>query len=145
MNFTYLQFWTKFVETKIKNLVNSRNGLIFQIPNSPPYPLMTVEADQFFIVKHPKLCEQHWFGGRGVFSLKNRFSLLSQQFFPRLWVEDIFWKICLKLLNGSEMYFGALDVLKSINSKLQKWFGWINARIQHQNMIFLKNNFNFTK
>ena len=31
-----LQPWTKLVETKVENPVNSRNGPIFQISNSPP-------------------------------------------------------------------------------------------------------------
>ena len=33
-----LQPRTKLVEKKVENLVNSRNDSIFQIPNSPPYP-----------------------------------------------------------------------------------------------------------
>ena len=31
-----LQPWTKLVETKVENPVNSRNDSIFQIPSSPP-------------------------------------------------------------------------------------------------------------
>ena len=45
-----------------------------------------------FVFKSLKLCKQHWFGGRGVFSLKNRFSILSQQFCPRLWLLIFFEK-----------------------------------------------------
>ena len=33
----FSQRWTKVVETKLENLVNSKNDLIFQILNSPPY------------------------------------------------------------------------------------------------------------
>ena len=66
-----------------------------KIPNSTPYPLISMlNLAQFccqklkilpsFVVKNLKLCEEHWFGGRGVFSLKNKFSILSQQFCPRL-------------------------------------------------------------
>ena len=36
------QPWTKLVETKVENPVNSRNGSIFQIPNSPPYPSISM-------------------------------------------------------------------------------------------------------
>ena len=96
-----------------------------------------------FVAKSLKLCQQHWFGWRGVFSLKNRFSILSQQFCPRLEVIDIFWKNLPKLLNGIKMHACELYPLNSSNSKLQKWFPQINAHILHQNMLFLKATFNF--
>ena len=43
-----LQSWTKLVETKIENPVNSRNGSVFQIPSSPPYsPISMLNLDKF--------------------------------------------------------------------------------------------------
>ena len=96
-----------------------------------------------FVAKSLKLCQQHWFGERGVFALENRFSILSQQFCPRLSVNDIFWKNHPNLLNGIEMHAGVLYALNSINFKLWKWFSWFNAHISHQNMVLLKATFNF--
>ena len=37
-----------------------------------------------FVIKSLNFCQQHWLWGRGAFSLKNTFSLLSQQSCPRL-------------------------------------------------------------
>ena len=71
----------------------------FQIfPLTPQYPCWIWPS---FAAKSLKLCQQHWFGGKGVFSLKNRFSILSQQFCTRLQVIDIlsqiaqwYWNAC---------------------------------------------------
>ena len=38
----FLQTWTKLVETKLENPVNSRNDSIFQIPISPLYPQISM-------------------------------------------------------------------------------------------------------
>ena len=38
----YYKPWTKLVETKFENPVNSRNDSIFQIPKSPSYPLISM-------------------------------------------------------------------------------------------------------
>ena len=45
----YLQHWTKLVETE----VNSRNGSIFQILNSPPYPLISMLNPAKFCCQKP--------------------------------------------------------------------------------------------
>ena len=79
-----LQPWTKLVETKVENPVNSRNDSIFQIPNSPPYPPISMLNLAEFCCQKPKNLPTTLIWGRGVFSLKNRFSILSQQFCPRL-------------------------------------------------------------
>ena len=65
---------------------NSRNDPIFEIANSLPYPSPLYQCWIWpsFVVTSLKLWEQHWFWGRWVFSLTNRFSVLSQQFCPRL-------------------------------------------------------------
>ena len=44
-----LQSWTKLVETRVENPVNSRNGSIFQIQNSPPY--INVESGKVLLSK----------------------------------------------------------------------------------------------
>ena len=36
--FDNLQPWTKLVEIKVKNTVNSSNDTDFEIPDSPPFP-----------------------------------------------------------------------------------------------------------
>ena len=36
--FDNLQPWTKLVEIKVKNPVNSSNDTAFEIPDSPPFP-----------------------------------------------------------------------------------------------------------
>ena len=38
----FSQRWTKVVETKLENLVNSKNDLIFQILSSPPYAAISM-------------------------------------------------------------------------------------------------------
>ena len=97
----------------------SRNDSLSHISDSLPHPSSLYKCWIFpgFVAKSLKPCEQQWFGGRAVFSLKNRFSILSQQFCPRKWLIDIFWKNFLKLLNGIEMHVDALNALNSINSK----------------------------
>ena len=112
------QSWTKLVETKVENAVNSRNDSIFQIQNSPPFSQDQCWIWTSFVVKSLKLCQQHWFLGRGTFSLKKRFSVLSQQVCPRLSIIDIFWKNHPKLLNGIKMHVGVLYALNSVSSKL---------------------------
>ena len=79
-----LQPWTKLVEIKVENPVNSRNDSIFKIPNSPPYPPISMLNLAEFCCQKPKNLPTTLIWGRGVFSLKNRFSILSQQFCPRL-------------------------------------------------------------
>ena len=47
-----LQPWTKLVETKVENPVNSRNDSIFQIPISAAYPPnINVESGQVLLSK----------------------------------------------------------------------------------------------
>lgn len=50
-----------------------------------------------------------------------------------------------KILNVTEMHTGALYAFNLMNSKLLKWFVWINAYIQHQNIIFFEATLSFTK
>ena len=49
-----LQPSTKLVETKVENPVNSRNESISQIPNSPPYPPISVLNLAKFCCQKPK-------------------------------------------------------------------------------------------
>ena len=56
--FDKLQWLPKFVETKVKNLGNSKNDSIFEIPY-PPLPQISV----LNLAKSRKFCKQHWFGG----------------------------------------------------------------------------------
>ena len=44
--FDKLQWLTKFVETKVKNLGNSKNDSIFEIPYLPLTPNISVESGQ---------------------------------------------------------------------------------------------------
>ena len=71
---------------KIQYIQEMTQCFKFQIlPLTPPPPF---EYQSWiclsFVVQSLKSCQQNWFGGRGVFSLKNRFSFLSQQFCPKL-------------------------------------------------------------
>ena len=84
LTFNFPQPWTKLVEIKAENPVNSRNDLIFQIPNSPPYPPISMLNLAKFCCQKPKTLSAALFWGRRVFALKNGFSILSQQFCPRL-------------------------------------------------------------
>ena len=80
------QPWTKLLETKVENPVNSRNDSIFQIPNSSPYPPIPMLNLAKFCCQKPKTLPTTliWGEREGFFSLKSRFSILSQQFCPRL-------------------------------------------------------------
>ena len=49
-----LQPWTKLVETKVENPVNSRNVSVFKIPNSPPYPPTSMLNLAEFCCQKPK-------------------------------------------------------------------------------------------
>ena len=73
-----LQPWTKLVETKVENPVNSRNDSSFQIPDSPPYPPISM-------LNLAKICSQKpktlpttliW-GERGFFTGKQIFYFVS--------------------------------------------------------------------
>ena len=79
-----LQPWTKLVETKVENPVNSRNDSIFQIPISPSYPPISILNLAKFCCQKPKTLPTILIWGERDFLLKNRFSVLSQQFCPRL-------------------------------------------------------------
>ena len=55
-----------------------KKWLNFSNPKFSPWPTnIDVESGQVLLLKAEKLCQQHWFGGRGVFALENRFSILS--------------------------------------------------------------------
>ena len=67
---------------KIQEIQEMTQLFKFQIlPLTPQYQCWMWPS---FVVDSLKVCQQHWFRGRGVFSLENRFSILSQQFCPRL-------------------------------------------------------------
>ena len=84
-NFGKLQPWTKLVETKVKSSQFKKWSNFWNCKFSPlPLPLYQCWIWPSFVVTSLKLWEQHWFWGRWVFSLTNRFSVLSQQFCPRL-------------------------------------------------------------
>ena len=79
------QPWKKLVETKVENPVNSRNDTIFQIPNSPSYPSIPMFNLASICSQKPETLRTSLnCGGERFFSLKNRFSILSQQFYPKL-------------------------------------------------------------
>ena len=66
-----LQPWTKLVETKVENPVNSRNDSIFEIPNSPPYPPISMLTLAKFCCQKPKtLPTTLTWGERGFFTEK---------------------------------------------------------------------------
>ena len=94
----------------------------FEFQILPSTPASMLNLANFRFQKPKTLQATSILVGIGVFLLKNRFSIFSQQFCPRLWFIDIFWKYCPRLLNGITMRSGALYALNSINSKLQKWF-----------------------
>ena len=66
-----LQPWTKLVETKVENPVNSRNDSSFQIPNSPPYPPISMLNLAKFCCQKPKTLPTTLIcGGEGFFHWK---------------------------------------------------------------------------
>ena len=113
-----LESWTKLFVTKVEDPVNSRNGSIFLIENSPPYPRTSMLNVVKFCCQKLETLQRTLIWGAGEFLLKNKFFILSQQFCPRLEVIDIFIKIRPKLLNGIEIHVGALYPLNSIKSNL---------------------------
>ena len=62
-----LQSWTKLVETRVENPANSRNGSIFQIQNSPPYPLISMLNLVKFCCQKPKTLQTTLIWGEGGF------------------------------------------------------------------------------
>ena len=71
LTFNFPQPWTKLVETKVENPVNSRNDSIFQIPNSPPYPPISMLNLAKFGCQKPKtLPTTLIWGERGFFTEK---------------------------------------------------------------------------
>ena len=109
--------WDKsWKSSKFKEWVNFLNS------KSPPYPLDQYWIWPSFVVKIPKPWEQYWSEVRGVFSLRNRFYILPQQFCPRLWVINIFLKTCPKLLNGIEMHVGAMYALTQSIPSYKNYF-----------------------
>ena len=128
----------------------------FEFQILPSTPASMLNLANFRFQKPKTLQATSILVGRGVFLLKNRFSIFSQQFCPRLWFIDIFWKYCPRLLNGITMRSGALYALNSINSKLQKWFNklflifsikiWYFWRlpsicqIKHKNCLYIFKN-----
>ena len=76
-----LQSWTKLVETRVENPVNSRNGSIFQIQNSPPYPLISMLNLVKFCCQKPKTLQTTliW-GKRGFFRSKINFLFCLNSF-----------------------------------------------------------------
>ena len=73
-----LQPWTKLVETKVENPVNSRNDSIFQIPISPLYPPMSMLNLAKFCFQKPKtLPTTLILGERGFFTEKQIFYFVS--------------------------------------------------------------------
>ena len=67
---------------KIQYIQEMTQFFKFQIlPLTPQYQCWIWPS---FVVKSLKLCQKHWLGGREVFSLKNRYSVFSQEFCPRL-------------------------------------------------------------
>ena len=76
-----LQPWTKLVETKVENPVNSRNDSIFQIPNSPPYPPISMLNLAKFCCQKPKTLPTTlilW--ERGFFTRKKIFYFVARVF-----------------------------------------------------------------
>ena len=75
------QPWTKLVETKVENLVNSRNDSSFQIPNSPPYPLISMLNLPKFCCQKPKtLPATLIWGAEGLFHWKIDFLVCLNSF-----------------------------------------------------------------
>ena len=69
-----LQPWTKLVEIKVENPVNSINDSIFQIPNSPPYPQVSMLNLAKFCCQKPKALPTTLIcGERGFFTEKEIF------------------------------------------------------------------------
>ena len=72
-------YWDKsWKSRKFKKWLNFSNSKFSPLP-----PNINVESSQFFC-QNPKTLSTTLIWGRGVFSLENRFSILSQQFCPRL-------------------------------------------------------------
>ena len=69
--------------------------------------------------------------------LKLRFSILSQQFCPRLQVIGIFRKYHSKLVNATDMHLCALYTFNLINELM--------LIFSIKNVVFLKATLNFTK
>ena len=66
-----LQPWPKLIETKVENPVNSRNDSVFQIPNSLPYPSISILNLAKFCCQKPKtLPKTLILGERGFFTEK---------------------------------------------------------------------------
>ena len=69
---------TKLVETKVENAVNSRNYSIFQIPNSPPYPpISMLNLTGFCCQKSKTLPTTLVLWERGFFTEKQIFYFVS--------------------------------------------------------------------
>ena len=64
---SFLQSWTKLAETKVENPVNPRNGSIFQIQDSPPYPLISMLNLVKFCCQKPKTLQTTLIWGGGGF------------------------------------------------------------------------------
>ena len=76
-----LQPWTKLVETKVENPVNSRNDSSFQIPNSPPYPpISMLNLAKFCCQKPTTLPTTLLCGGEGFFHRKIDFLFCLNSF-----------------------------------------------------------------
>ena len=74
----FAQLWTKLVETKVGNQVNSRNASIFQIPNSPPDLFISMlDLVQFCCQNNKALETTLIWGERGFFTEKQIFYFVS--------------------------------------------------------------------
>ena len=79
-----LQPLTRLVETNVENQVNPRNDSIYQNPISDPYPAVSMLNLAKLCCQKPKTLPTTLILGKRDFSLKITFSILSQQFCPRL-------------------------------------------------------------
>ena len=116
--------------SKVEIPVKSTNISIFQIPIFLRYSVMFNLAD--ICCRKLKLCEQHWFGREGGGDRRREaFSLKIDVLF--LFAQDCWFRYFLKKLSKigeCYSYVGALYSLNSINSKLWKWYVWINDYVQ---------------
>ena len=71
------QSWKRIVEIKVKNTANSRNQLIFQIPNFPTYPIYQCWIWSSFFCQKLQRFNKHW-GGEDFFHWKPNFNSVFQ-------------------------------------------------------------------
>ena len=122
--FSYPEFfkqqpWTKLFETKVENPVNSRNSSIFQIPDSLPYPSISMLNQAQFCCQKPKTMWTTLIWGEMGFSLKIDFLFCLNSFVQDCSMIGFSTTICPNYLHGTYIY-----LWKTVNKTVYQKVSW---------------------